>query len=733
MNITGEIGTDSRGIGKWRDSMLVADSGWFMAMASNYVGKVRTPFDKREVLRKIESLLSSEEVQDNFVKLLDRFDLLILGSIIAAGPISEAGVKALFLGEIPLSDISFRLANLQDRLLVYRETWPDKTLLDINPLLRGEIEVVANNAYALFAVDEGQVGSFSEGRISGMETEHESRHAETRLSIEEIVFIVLSFLLAYPAASKSDGKLKSKAAQALHSLLSRDPDSEKAALTVIDAFRKAGADLGAGSESCELLEITYDFLSRGSGTPAWTFLVTLTGMDTKNAGVFASLFEGFFEHGFEFSRTGLSRFLRTIFYRYRIDGNEESVINALLDLSLLVETENGYICDAERISRRRVLEIIPNGAVAVLEGSGILHLVGAAGKRDMIFLAAIADLSSVAETWTYELGRESIFRAFSVGMSAEAILARLAILTGREVPQALVFSISSWEEEYNAVRIYHGTFVMTNHIAGAAIEKSGEFTALSPEKITDGLYFFGNTPISAIGAALTEIGIDRKAMSRGPACGQKKASRLSELLNAENEEKNDYRFEPKGDTILSLAFGVRPPIESQSLGKKVALRFTERVGNAKIDLTAKAEFEERIARKLIYSERQIKDFESSFHGMVSEIPPRLDPVSLSSEDTRSKVFPNPRGTVARAMDYQGKLRMIQAAMKSAIDRLEIRWMREGGIIDSVVVRPVHLEKNEKDQILEAENLKDGETIRIRVGAMVTVHLLKGSYFGDKKN
>ena len=125
--------------------------------------------------------------------------------------------------------------------------------------------------------------------------------------------------------------------------------------------------------------------------------------------------------------------------------------------------------------------------------------------------------------------------------------------------------------------------------------------------------------------------------------------------------------------------------------------------------------EERIGRKLIYTARQL-------HAIVE------------SEDgpgaARRKSLAADFGLSAKGLDFPGKLRVIQAALKATYSRLDIKWSSEGEI-KSCALRPTSLRKTDKDYVLEGEDVSSGGPLSIRVGSIIQVSLRKGYLLGDE--
>ena len=85
---------------------------------------------------------------------------------------------------------------------------------------------------------------------------------------------------------------------------------------------------------------------------------------------------------------------------------------------------------------------------------------------------------------------------------------------------------------------------------------------------------------------------------------------------------------------------------------------------------------------------------------------------------------------AGGLDFQGKLHIIQSALKSRFCKLEIRWT-SGGTTKSTTVRPVKLTRTADDWMLIGEDLATGQAVGIRVGSISQIRQEKGFLLGDE--
>jgi len=104
----------------WSDALLMSGSEALHGAVRNYIGPIKTPYDKRDLVAKLEAFLRRAETRESLFSLLDPLDMKILGSSLLLGSVPEQVLKDLFIGELPLFELGVRIANLLDRLLLFR-------------------------------------------------------------------------------------------------------------------------------------------------------------------------------------------------------------------------------------------------------------------------------------------------------------------------------------------------------------------------------------------------------------------------------------------------------------------------------------------------------------------------------------------------------------------------------------------------------------------------------------
>ncbi len=154
-------------------------------------------------------------------------------------------------------------------------------------------------------------------------------------------------------------------------------------------------------------------------------------------------------------------------------------------------------------------------------------------------------------------------------------------------------------------------------------------------------------------------------------------------------------FAPPAADGRSLADDAVPDPEPRLAALRATLAASSRSAEERRELA------DRIERRLVLTERQI--------AMADPRPERLE---------------------AGGLDYLGKVRVVERALRAAGDRLEVLYRLPGAEPVRALLRPVRLDKNEKGLVLEAEDLGTGGPARVPLGAVSTVRRLRASLFGE---
>lgn len=679
---------------EWSDALLASSTESLLGAVRNYLGPVKTPYDKRVLVSKLEAFLKRPQTRAAVLSLLDELDARILGSALLAGPCPEYVLRGFFEGELPLFDLGLRIENLFDRLLLFRMKSGQERLVAVNPLFEEDIRGIVLDPDLLF------------GAASASEVDE----AGTPLDAERAVAF-FAFVFHSPAVLRKSGDLTKKGRERASALfpcfaaadrldaLARafsaagffkedgdarvpDRDTFKRALEASGyelPFYLAGA-LAAESSSGEGAEILSDV--------ADTVLEKkVLGISRGLAAAMKALPEGFIP-----ARRSLSRWLRIVSWKLGLKIDAARACDALFSLGLTIWAARNMAQGRQKPKTR--------GPVLVVEGSHALHLMPEASLDERLLALSLARPVVLETVWNLEIDRESVRRAFASGLDAKTLCTALETMACSPLPQSLSFSLTAWEEEYRSLRLYRGFVLVADERQQPIVERSIEAGLMAAEHLAPGVYFLSATAQEAVAGVLEAAGFE--------------VPPVVEFLPSAYANSGAGSSADSGTASMSAVSAIEgrgldlPPWRSGSRADALDPEKLLAELHAAVQASGRNEDEirelhERVDRRLILTPKQIVESEAR-----SE---RLE---------------------AGGLDYLGKVRVVERALRGRGDRLELLYRLPGAEPVRVLLRPVRLERGEKGLVLEAENLATGGPVRVPLGAVSSVRRLRASLFGEEK-
>jgi hypothetical protein len=414
-----------------------------------------------------------------------------------------------------------------------------------------------------------------------------------------------------------------------------------------------------------------------------------------------------------------------------LDGKEEEQSSA--DRLVLAESKLASSSSpTEPAAQVEPAEPRPQGPILVAEGSHALHLLPEASLEERLFVGGLARPTSFGEVWSFEIDRESSRLAFAAGLDSGGIIERLEDLAGRPLPQSLSFSLNAWEEEYRSLRLYRGYVLVADERRRPVIESSSVLAPYIAERLAPGVYVLAVSGAEEAAELLSGAGLEappetRYGRSKGhaqarPEVGEDRfralGSELARALSPFRElatrsarapaaiaavvtgEAASRRLDPE-PRIVELKKRLESMAEGEPSADTVSRSASQRQGASRRGPADVKELSERIERRLI-----------------------LTPEQLVSAEAR------PERVEASGLDYLGKVHIVERALRTSGDRLEVLYRLPGEDPVRALLRPVRLEKTEKGLVLEAENLGTGGPARVPLGAVSSVRRMRASLFGE---
>ena len=751
--------TEETEIEQWRAAMSAQPLDRLRALAENYLGGACRSAGKTEIVEKLASMMTKPDTQRAALAMIDDSDALILGCVIASRGIPKAALRGLVESSLSYFDLEYRLANLMERLLVYER---QNGHIAAVPFFEAAVGQRFANAGFLFGVAPRR--GATNGAVPG------SALSQRGTSLLDLSLMLYSFLRYGKKTLLKSGLLSTHSKERLQKLTGADNETMAIMETILLSFVAAGV-LRQGEQGFVFDHAAFKhlFVDYGADYP-YALVAILSGAFTpQNVRELSRRLAPYFEADFRFSAVGLSRFSGMLL-SVRDDGTPwPDYLPAMKQLGLIGPDGDEWVCRSERAIARRPLSTAEGreGKEAVMEGTGIIHVLPSASACDLLAILEVGCVVSAADSWDIEITRETAKLAFAEGQTTQSILGMLARVCGTEPPQTLRYNVAAWEEEYNALVLYRGSVLAVDAATARILEQSGALAGLSYRKIRDGVYYLGSLQHSSVEQILSRLGLPSPSLVLSAKGGKKKdtgtalAAPLSPAASPPTAQtsskaeatlprvragaKTDASAEAKSEDSPAAANFVPliprfpasvPPggLEETSSGATEAtvdrppeLELLASVRSMTLPESAERLLEERIARKLIYTREQLMALSEL---LVDKMGGTKNLADTPNSPRRGVRKLGSEALSAGGLDFQGKLHIIQSALKSRFCKLDIRWT-SGGKRKSSSVRPVSLVRTADDWMLSGEDTASGQAVAIRVGSISQIRQEKGFLLGDE--
>jgi len=317
------------------------------------------------------------------------------------------------------------------------------------------------------------------------------------------------------------------------------------------------------------------------------------------------------------------------------------------------------------------------GAV-IVEESHEIRIMPEADLPTRAFISAIARLERTGLVWSAILDKASAKAAYAYGFGSEEIAARLEAVSGMSLPQSVRFSLGAWEAEVRSARLRVGVVVaLDGHLSGV-LEHSPKAEGLVQERLAEGVYLLAARDAAEAERMLKSAGIDVD-MRPSP-------------------EDDGSSFQPLWDeakSALVKPIGAPPlafrPISDTIVSKEAPLveKLLSTLEGLVVSLDERADLEARIRAKLVLDESEL----------------------IRAEPTEQDI-------VAGAMDYPGKVRLLERAMKDGAT-VRIEYLDDDGTLVKIAGVPRDVRREASGTVVALSSGGAEQTV-VAIGAIEIV-------------
>lgn len=491
----------------WRETLNTASDEKFFDIMHIYLGEIKTPYNKQKLIEQLSSFLRNEQNRKTIFSLLTDEDIKILTAIKYIQNAEISKIEKFFTPVFSLGDLYSKLANLEERLLIFTRNSDGKKIVQLNPLLEDNL-----NPYLSL-----------ENLISEESSDLTPDEAELKLS-PSVIAVFLSFLSGKKEICKADGSLKKKPLEEISQIFKTDDVQlfvnlykSLSNLSLINDFNhlEKFADLDFVNQLSYLCAAYAGHFSRTTiQTNAQLFLQTLNFAKNKfytKQKIFEIAF--LIKESINDSIPSAGRFSRMI--AAASTSLSDSFDSGLFELMTDAAISYGIICPSKENKDAFFINDIfslpsvedKSNLLNLDAGFNVTIMPGLTLKEYLPLIKFLKPLQCDVLS-IFEITKQSVIKAFDLGLKKEDIINILKTYTSFDIPQILQMNLEEWESSYGSAALYKGFVLKLSAENSFLAEKNPSFAKHIVEILAPGVYLLDFETDEETQNAVAEIGLD---------------------------------------------------------------------------------------------------------------------------------------------------------------------------------------------------------------------------------
>lgn len=689
---------------QWRESMETLPDERFFEIMRVYLGEIRTPFNKQNLIEKLSSIFRKEQNKNTILSYLSDFDTKVISIISYAQDLERASLIDFFKSEYTISEIYAELLNLTERLIIWTYSNPEtkKQELRINPLLEDILIPICNVQNLL-------------PKATYAERFYDSSFQISPLFIASFV----SYIYENPEMCRNSFAFKKKNSEQLETIF---PEKQKCLETLLKAFSNLGlikqdekgifvdenAFLAFSKlehfKQCAFLSVAGAVrLSRENLRRQAQLLLDVAssipkeGFSKTSIMCMAFLLNNKKNASSDFSTQGrFSRIMQSYHSKNEnLDYNSdifENIFECATTFGIFTksgksENKEEIFCTAESFLQNENISSSPQkGLVNINAGTSITILPGLTLKELMplILFMNIKNCSTVSE---FEITKNSISRAFNKNYSSPKITQLLEEFSLYKIPQSLAMNIEEWQNTYSSTMLFSGFVLKVNEKNEILVENNPKLKEHIFLKLAPGIFLLDSQVQDDAIALLKSSGIEFIGNIK-TALPPRQITEMPLLRSG----KNDFEFSPAQNQEQLIKMRHEANEKKDSFMKKLA--------QMNLSDQQKECLKLRIDRNIILTEEQLRP-----------------------ETVRLEILE------ADGINYSGKIHLIENAISKG-DLIEISFPTElkSSKTEVFLGKPILLSKQTNDTILKLQLEQTQEIKFFSISKISHVKIIRTSVF-----
>jgi len=473
----------------FKSTLLTLGDDAFFELIRNYLGPIKTPFNKHDLIAQLMAFLRRDKIQDRIVSLIDASDAEILTAVWLLDEPTHEDLFGFLEPDHSFLELHNHLLNLEDRLLLYR----DAARIRLNPELEPRILNGIVHPSRLFHGKHVKPGSLGQTWVD-----------------DTLLISLFSFLLEEPELYRADGSLRKRSATAIARrmpvLNDRISFPDEPETLRIDFLIEALLGLGLAVEDGTRVRTLPHAWHRWTRVSPLARLAEIAGAGaTPNGGersdtiLAAEAIVASMPADLALDPSSLARLASAA-----TGVPAESALKAIRSMECMGLLLRSNDCLVKAWSDEAAMSPKP----LVIQANFELTLPAEVEFTDALFVAQVCELVRHDRYPRFELTKERVAAAMRGGLGASHIADRLALLADGHLPQNVAISIRTWEEEYESIRLYRGVVLKVEKSRMYAVEHSPAIGRLIVQELAPGTYLVDESSVPALQEGLREAGVE---------------------------------------------------------------------------------------------------------------------------------------------------------------------------------------------------------------------------------
>ena len=611
---------------EWRKLVFDLSDQAFFDLVRNYLGDIHTPFNKHNLLDQLEAFLLNKSNLDQIISMIDSSDAALLTAIDFLGKASIEQLYSIFSDEKPYYSFYTHLMNLEERMLICPAGGEgNNQIVVISPLFKDELKKRVIDVDLFLCCRKASIKKNS--KYSWYDVPVISAYVSSlmtkkgKATVPEYGDIIKSILLRYSMLHQTGRHL----------------------VPVKGAFD--------GLFALENQQVRQFFVQ--------AYLST----EPLVAHIYANM-----RSDRSYSDKAFARLVKCSAY---LAGMEAGDIRAhkdnLLKTALAAEDSTG-------LRKLTSVQTAEAGKI-VVQPDFSLYSQGVLSFKDNMTLAFYSEIRDLDVISRWEVTRESFMRGIRSGIGAGSFIKLLEEKSGSPLPQNILFSFKSWEEECQGIAVYRGCVIKSDERFSKLLDNNSLFKKYIKERLAEGLYLVSEEDFAE--AMKVVENVSGQSLALPP---EKKSSEVPSPA-ASSSFKQFQNYEKPG---------------TKAKKHDINAKLLKKIENLDITQEQKDILADRVHRKLILSEKQLEG-----NGVRYEL------------------------MEARGIDYNRKVRLCQHVMEVGGSFLELSL----GAEETLLIKPVQLKKSGNDMLVIGDEIPDGAPVQVPLRKVHYMRKVRTSLMG----